>query len=99
MSRVRRRSVSPTGMDNGQDTETYYQPQNGHNHHQSVSEVHQSRSSINHQDVLMAHESPYSKDVHADHMMTEDNGSAHVVNGTSSKYSLLQFAAQHFRHE
>lgn len=87
-------------MDNGQDADSYYQPQNGGNYHhqQSGSELHQSRSSINHQDVVMARESPYSKDAHSDLMMPEENG-GHTVNGTSSKYSLLQFAAQHFRHE
>lgn len=96
-SRTRRRSVSPNGMDNGHDAESFYQQhqqpqqQNGNYHHQS------SRNSINHQDVVMSHESPYSKDV-AD--MSEENGIGHhTINGTSSKYSLLQFAAQHFRNE
>lgn len=45
----------------------------------------------------MTRESPYSKDVGD---MVEENGmGGHAVNGTSSKYSLLQFAAQHFRNE
>ena len=96
-------------MDNGHDNESVYYQQQQHNgnnyhhqhHHQSmtsVSDVHHSRNSINHQDVIVARESPYSKDM-AD--MGEENGlgHAHTVNGTSSKYSLLQFAAQHFRTE
>lgn len=101
-SRVRHRSVSPNGSHDG---DLYHQQQqvqqNGNYHHQSMTSVvessqhHQSMSSINHQDVVM----PYSKDIAAD--MTEENGIGHhqMTGGTSSKYSLLQFAAQHFRNE
>lgn len=111
-SRVRRRSVSPSEMENGSngggaDVDSYYQPQNGnYNQQQSMNsaseQLHrESRSSINQQDVSMSRESPYSKDI-ADHMTMEENGHGNNHshnNGTSSKYSLLQFAAQHFRNE
>lgn len=100
-SRIRRRSVSPTAMENGQDVESYYHPQQNGNYQQQsmtsmTSESHH-RNSINHQDVhVMAHESPYSKDVPD---VEENGGMIHAANGSSSKYSLLQFAAQHFRNE
>lgn len=92
-------------MDNGHDGgDSYYEQHNGnyHHHRESRSSVtenhhHQSRSSINHQDVVISRESPYSKDI--GDMVVEENGMGHAVNGTSSKYSLLQFAAQHFRNE
>lgn len=92
--------MSPTAVDNGQEVESYYHPQqNGHYPHQSMtsmtSESHP-RNSINHQDVVMAHELPYSKDMPD---VEESGGMIHAANGSSSKYSLLQFAAQHFRNE
>lgn len=59
-------------------------PLNGHHHH------HHHKSSINHQDVMMSSTSPQ----HMDESMPP------VVNGQSvTKYSLLQFAMQHFRNE
>lgn len=104
-SRSRRRSVSPVGLENGQEVESYYhqqqhQQQNGNYHHQSMTSVAEShqRNSINHQDVVMNHDSPYSKDM-PDMEENGGGGMIHQVNGNSSKYSLLQFAAQHFRNE
>lgn len=102
-SRVRRRSVSPTELNNDQDAESYYQQHNdnynNHNinnkHHQSMTTVAESHQRNSIQEMNTSHESPYSKD-NGD----PQDGTIHAITGgTSSKYSLLQFAAQHFRNE
>lgn len=85
-------SSSNHHMTNGHDHQEYTDgvgksssPINGHHHHH-----HHHKSSINHQDVMMSSTSPQ-------HV---DESTSPVVNGQSvTKYSLLQFAMQHFRNE
>lgn len=82
----------------------------GHPHQQqpqSKTSTSNHRSSINHQDVMLAQEQNYnSRDGSIVDEHIPMNGNGHHVNGnvngagtTNSKYSLLQFAAQHFRNE